>query len=257
MPDAITYFFPWLDAQTSTVKTCCTLRSFDGCKVPFWLLLQSWAGYKSWGTESGLSQRSLSACELIRFLTLTPSHSKYMECCKYGDMENTVIHAFFYTPDSQGCMSISVLGRYIAWGERHSWAGKGYLLDRHFFTLVTAVCWSLRLKLWGSELQPRFLVCGVHVGAAGHLGWGRALYLFVATKQGGTWAMKLSGLRALLDNDLYREWEKIFQIANILKLNYSSEKWWSERPHPCYTCRLHPAGDVPQTLHNWQICHKI
>lgn len=35
MPDAITYFFPWLDAQTSEVKTCCTFRSVDGCKVPF------------------------------------------------------------------------------------------------------------------------------------------------------------------------------------------------------------------------------
>lgn len=35
VPDAITYFFPWLDAQTSKVKTDCTLRSFDGCKAPF------------------------------------------------------------------------------------------------------------------------------------------------------------------------------------------------------------------------------
>ena len=28
VPDAITYFFLWLDAQTSKVKTCCALRSF-------------------------------------------------------------------------------------------------------------------------------------------------------------------------------------------------------------------------------------
>lgn len=35
MPDAIAYFFPWLDAQTSKVTTDCALRSFDGCKVPF------------------------------------------------------------------------------------------------------------------------------------------------------------------------------------------------------------------------------
>lgn len=51
MPDAITYFFPWLDAQTSKVTTDCTLRSFDGCKVPFWLLVHSWAGHQSWDTE--------------------------------------------------------------------------------------------------------------------------------------------------------------------------------------------------------------
>lgn len=66
----------------------------------------------------GLSKHSLRVCELILFLALLLSHCKYMDSCKYGDMENTVTHAFFCTSDSQGHVSVSVHGRFIALGKK-------------------------------------------------------------------------------------------------------------------------------------------
>lgn len=155
--------------------------------------------------------------------------------------------AFCYASDSRGCTSVSVVKRFIALGERYGWAMKSYLSELCSFRTRTTDCRTLVLeilKVRAATLPPGSC-CYVHVTGNGCCKealaeekrrlWGRASYLSFAMKQEGDWTtgLLLSGMRAPGSIDFCREWEITFQIVLICYVNYNSEKYWSERPHPC------------------------
>jgi len=120
----------------------------------------------------------------------------------------------------QGRGSVSVPGRCIALGERRSWAVKGCLLELHFFALVTTACSSLglqSLRVGTATLPPSlWCLCGCSTRRGGQ-GVGKSitpLHCNEAERKLGY--ETVSGLRALLDVDLCREWEIMFQIVLIL-----------------------------------------
>lgn len=154
--------------------------------------------------ESGLSKHSLSACELLLFLALL-----LFLILSIRNIANTVIWKYcnsrvFLCTNSLGFISsISPPGLCGSCGCCRSPAAQGEGEGgggQDMRRSITPLCCSeARRKLdYETVLGPR----------------------------------------APLDVQLCREWQIMVQVVLMYYLNYNSEKYWYERPHPCYTCCL-------------------
>lgn len=163
-----------------------------------------------------------------------------MEYCNYCHTDNTVICGFCCASDCQGCVSMCAAVRCTALRERHGWAIRGCLLQLCSLTFDRWLQKFLR-----SELQPLLLVHIVmwllrliegNVDRAGVWGerstvpllcneWGRKLDCETAAlsceSSGECWFLQGMGKKIM------------FQIVLIRYINYNSEKYRSERLHPC------------------------